>query len=170
MDTIFFSFDAETDGLYGDVFAIGAVVMRPTGDIVDSFGGVSNAQAVLSEWVRENSLPHLSDLIEYDSREALLEAFWSFYHKWRAHAVIVADVPYPVEANLLRRCVEKDLDGRMPEAPFPLIDVASILFAKGFDPLLDRMAFSGKNGRRHHPVDDAAASCLCLLKVLNLSK
>lgn len=163
----YFSFDAETDGLYGEAFAIGAAVLDSAGTIIETFSGVAGAEDVKSEWVLANSIPVLCDMPTFASRTALREAFWQFYMKWRSTSLILADVPYPVEAQLLRSCVEEDLDGRMYEGPYPLLDVASILYAKGENPLLDRLTFSGWNGRVHHPLDDAIASCLCVLKVMS---
>ena len=163
---LLFSFDAETDGLYGEAFAIGAVVVEESGRVTASFGGKCVAPGVASVWVRENCLPHLDRLPDYDSREALREAFWAFYLQYRSIAVPVADVPYPVEAQLLRACVQHDPEERTWLAPFPLIDVASAFFAKGLDPHTDRMAFSGFAGRPHDPVCDATASALCLLRLL----
>jgi len=160
------SIDAETDGLYGETFAIGAAVISAGGEVLDTFAGKAEEGRVESAWVRENSLSHLSDLPAFDTREQLRDAFWAFYLQWRERCVIVADVPYPVEAGLLRQCVMKDLPEREFLGPFPLIDLASVLYAHGLDPLLDRMAFCGRKGRRHHPLDDAIASGLCLVRVM----
>lgn len=161
-----FSFDAETDGLYGEAFAIGAVVMESGGQELDRFEGISLHEPIVNPWVCENVLPLVGGLTAYDTRKALREAFWQFYLKWRGKAIIVADVPYPVEAQLLRQCVQEALDERCFQGPFPLLDVASVLFACGEDPLVDRRAYGGYESPAHHPVEDARASCLCLFKAL----
>ena len=163
----YFSFDVETDGLYGEPFAIAAVVMNEEGRELDRFCEKCVAPGVEDPWTRENCLPYLTEIPDCESRAALRRHFWAFYSRYREECVIVADVPYPVEAGLLRRCVEENLEERKFQGPFPLIDVASVLFAKGIDPLTDRLAFSGWKGKRHHPLDDAAASALCLIKALN---
>ncbi len=163
---LFFSVDAETDGLYGEAFAIGAVVTDEKGEIRDSFCEKCSVPEVRDEWTRANCLPYLKDIPECGSREELRRDFWSFYQKYREKSIILADVPYPVEAQLFRKCVEENLSERCFQGPFPLIDVASILYASGYDPLADRMEFAGVTGDRHHPLTDAHASVLCLLKVL----
>ena len=160
------SIDAEIDGLYGEAFAIGAVVLSTSGEVLDTFVGKAEEERIKSAWVRENSLPYLLDLPAYNTREQLHEAFWAFYLRWRERCVILADVPYPVEAGLLRQCVTKDLSTRAELSPFPLIDLASVLYAHGLDPLIDRMDFCGKQGRRHHPLDDAIISGLSLIKAM----
>ena len=164
----FLSIDAETDGLYGEAFAIGAAVLSADGEVLATFAGKAEEERVESAWVRENSLPHLSDLPVFATRDQLHEAFWAFYLQRREQCVIVADVPYPVEAGLLRKCVEKNTEERAFLGPFPLIDVASVLYAHGLDPLVDRGEFCGWPGRQHHPLDDAIASGLCLIKVMKV--
>ena len=164
-----FSFDAESDGLYGEVFAIAAVVVNEACEVIESFAGKSYAADVRSPWVRDHVLPHIADLPDYPTREALREAFWAFYQAHKHGCTILADVPCPVEAGLLRACVEANLAEREFEAPFPLIDVASVLHAHGVDPLIDRMQFSGHVGRPHHPLDDALASVKCYWRLANQS-
>lgn len=164
---LYFSFDAETDGLYGEVFAIAAIVAGDNGEIVDSFLLKCVEPGVSDPWTREYCLPNLADIPSCESRAELRQRFWSFYMRWRDRCVAVADVPCPVEAGLLRACVEEDEENRRFLAPYPLIDVASVLFAHGVDPHIDRFEFSGHEGSKHNPLDDMIASAKCLLKVLN---
>ncbi|MBQ2992056.1 MAG: hypothetical protein IJD60_12345 [Clostridia bacterium] len=166
---LYLSFDAETDGLYGPVFAIGAVVLNEHGERVDAFAGAAQRELVRDPWVKENCLPNLAHLPDYPDRAALREAFWRFYMKYRGRAVIAADVPVPVEAGLLRACVEDDPQNRTFLAPYPLIDVASALFAAGVDPDIDRQAFTGYAGKKHCPLSDAHSSGLALLRALEMA-
>ena len=162
----YFSFDAETDGLYGEAFTIAAAVVDENGAVLDTFCEKCEAPGVSDPWTRENCLPYLADIPSCESRAALREHFWAFYARYRSACVIVADVPRPVEARLLRDCVEAAPKERTFQGPYPLIDVASVLFALGLDPDADRMAYSGWQGKRHHPLDDAVASALCLIKAM----
>ena len=162
----YFSLDAETDGLYGQAFAVGAAVLDERGNVLDSFCEKCVAPGITDAWTQENCLPYLSDVPDCESRDALRQHFWAFYTKYRKECVIVADVPCPVEAGLLRACVIDDEEERRFQGPYPLIDVASVLFARGVDPDVDRIAYSGWKGKRHHPLDDAVASALCLIRAL----
>lgn len=162
----YFTFDAETDGLYGQAFAIAAAVVDEQGNVLDSFCEKCVEPGIRDAWTRKNCLPYLSEIPDCESRAALRQHFWAFYMRYRDDCVIVADVPCPVEAGLLRACVEDDLETRRSQGPYPLIDVASVLFAHGIDPDVNRMAYSGYQGKRHHPLDDAVASVLCIIKAM----
>ena len=164
---LYFSFDAETDGLFGPVFAIGAVVMDQEGNILDQFTGCFIGEPVVNPWVQENCFPLPEDFAVYASREELLDAFWNFYMQHRSKCVALADTPFPVEAGLMRKCIERDLQNRMPFSPYPIIDVASIFFANGLSTETDRMEFSGYAGKRHDPLADAIASARCAIKFMN---
>ena len=49
-----FSFDMETNGLWGKGFAIGAVVYDNTGNEIDSFLAKLPDSAITDEWVKSN--------------------------------------------------------------------------------------------------------------------
>ncbi len=159
-------FDAEADGLYGEVFAIAAVAAEADGRVTDRFAAAYAVPGVTDPWTAEHCLPLPDSYVLFESREGLLNAFWDFYLRFRDDCVIVADVPYPVEADLLRACVALDTETRAELAPYPLIDAASVLFAHGIDPNIDRYEFSGASGKKHDPLSDAEASLKCLLKLM----
>src|SRR3989338_9007066 len=46
-----FSLDCESDGLSGVVFAIGVVVLSPTGEILDQFSGRVSSVPITNAWV-----------------------------------------------------------------------------------------------------------------------
>lgn len=156
----YFIFDCETDGLYGKTLSIAAVVFDSEFAPVQRFDGslLINACDLESDWVKENVYPHLS-LSErrFDTEEALLEAFWAFYTEHRGTALCIADVPVPVEAGVLRKCVLKNEAERAFLAPYPLIDAASLLFAAGIDPSTDRSTLTDRELDRHRAYDDVLA-------------
>lgn len=161
-----FCFDAETDGLYGDVWAIGAVVQD--GDTVKVFAGQIDASGLQSEWVRENVAPFVS-LPGYESARALRDAFWVFWLSHREGALCLADFGTPVESGLFRACVADDPNARQWLGPYPLHEVGTALLCAGIDPDIDRIDFSGLNDLvRHNPVDDARASLECWFKATSL--
>ena len=162
-----FVFDVESDGLYGDGFAVGAVVTDKQGNVIDSVQACS-LQNVTNEWVKENVLPHLNDIPMVDSRRTVRDTFWQFYLKWKDQCHIFSDVAYPVEANFLRQCALEN-NGEWV-APFPLLDISSVMFACGYDPLTDGESFTGSSGAKHNPLFDASVSAKKLARLIALGK
>ena len=162
-----FVFDVETDGLYGDGFAVGAVVLED-GKEVARFSGIAEPEKVKNEWVRENVIPHLDGLTEFPTRKDMRNAFWEFWMKHRDGALCFADFGSPVESGFFRACVTDDPERRMWDGPYPLHEVGTLLLAAGIDPDIDRVEFSGlKNLKKHNPVDDALASAITIDKALS---
>lgn len=156
-----FVIDAETDGLYGDVWAIGAVVLDPGGAEIAHFAAQTDPEDVTDPWVRENVLPKC-DHPRYSSRRELRDAFWAFWIGHRESALAIADCGYPVEAGLFRACVADDPAARQWLGPYPLHDVATMLLAAGIDTKSDRFRLAGIDGARvHDPLEDARASAIC---------
>ena len=94
------------------------------------------------------------------------DAFWRLWLGWKSNSVwLAADVCWPVEANFLRACIEDDPIRRTWEGPYPLIDIASVRLAAGFDPL-------GTEPRRddempaRNPLADARQSARLLAEAL----
>ena len=145
----FFVFDVEPVGLHGDVFSYGYVV-------------VENAPQM--KVVDRGSLRRV-----IGSATSLRNTFWVEWVRWRAQgAVMVADCPWPVEARFLQACID-DEPTRQAEAPYPLIDVASVLLAAGMDPIAsyDRLP---SELPKHDPVADAMQSARLLLAALNRTR
>jgi hypothetical protein len=120
-----FSFDAETNGLWGEPFSIGAVVTE-RGIPVAEFIGTCPIQGEVNQWVAENVVPQCGE-ITHPNLYSLLVDFGKFYHKHREGAVFIAHMGYIVEAYLLRLMRQHNIIGEW-EAPYPLHDVASIIY------------------------------------------
>lgn len=162
-----FSVDAEVDGLYGRAFAI-AVTVRIDGREVAKFEGRTPDSIVADSWVRENVLPAIASMaVTHDSSDALEEAFWSFWLAHREGVTVIAHCGTPVESGLFRRCVERDLDARKWQGPYPCLhDVGTLLMVAGDDPssvdkYLAKHAITVTfAGAAHHPMYDALAAAL----------
>jgi hypothetical protein len=164
-------FDVESNGLYGEGFAVGAVVSDCKGNILDKLElkSAEGEQNVTSNWVKENVLPHLGNMPVVQTNIELREAFYKFYMKHKDTCVIYSDVNYPVETNFLTAVVNDNLSEREFIMPCPLMDIANV---NNID--IDRIKFYEKKNafyiaqspatrklRKHNPLDDAIAS-LCL--------
>jgi hypothetical protein len=130
-----FIFDVESVGLYGEDFAVAWEVVRWDAQ-ARSFTRLETHFLYTEEkwaeglepnhaWVRENVSYGGGTYVV--SQYVLRELFWASWLSWKAQgAVACAEVPFPVEASFLRRCVENQLEAREWEAPYPLIDIRSI--------------------------------------------
>jgi hypothetical protein len=159
------AFDAESNGLHGPAFAIGAVLLDADGTELDAFFATSPLPEQVDPWVKQYVLPHLVGCApSHRTAREMRTAFWDWMTERSGDALVVVDCGWPVEAGLLIDCI-KDDPRRQYRGPYPLHEVASLLLAAGLDPrgdyslsVLDpeqRATF-----RKHHPVDDARASAL----------
>ncbi len=169
------SFDAESNGLHGEVFAIGAVVIdRNTGTVLETFQALTYTPNNLDAWVAENVMPALKDMrITHHRSYDMRAAFWQWLMQQKASCTIVVDCGWPVEARLLASCVVDDPTQRAGNGPYPLHEVATMLLCAGLDPLASygETVLPGESHRKHHPVYDAHVSALCARMALQqLSK
>ncbi len=157
------SFDAESNGLHGGAFAVGAVLLREDGVAAERFFARCPIDGPVDPWVRDNVLPALAiDPETHATAREMRDAFWSWLTARMVDATVVVDCGWPVEAGLLSACVADD-PSRAFKGPHPLHEVASLLLAAGLDPLasyadqvLPQSALS-----KHHPTYDAHVSALC---------
>lgn len=133
----FMVFDVESIGLHGEGFSVGWVVIDEHGEEVDA-GEIGchpdSASGPIDSrlWVRDN----VKSALSLWSPRSVREHFWWEWKQRKAEGyLLAADVAWPVEANFLSACVRENQPNRDWEGPYPLIDISSIRFAAGFDPL-----------------------------------
>lgn len=170
-----FSFDAETNGLWGDAFAISAAVYED-GKLTTSFTAYLGPDGVTDGWVKENVLPKLDGLAKtHDSYDAMLAAFAEFYLAHKKDADVIAHMGVPVEAKLLLDAHQKGLIGDW-DGPYPFLDVAGVLKAKGYDPtsvdsynkefgLMEGVS-EAEGLATHHPLYDSVAAARAYLHLI----
>lgn len=169
------SFDLETNGLHGNAFAVGAVVMSADGTVHDQFTGRCGLAEAVDDWVQAHVLPVIGDMpIKYAGYRELREAFWAWYLQAEPQAdYVLVSNGYPVEYRFLLQCQEEDIEGRYWQHPFPILDLTSLLIASGHEPgdknqLVARVIKAGKFSR-HHPLHDAKIATLTAFKALGLN-
>lgn len=156
------SFDAETNGLWGRAFAIGAVALDPSStDPIEYF----RARIPLHNpdpWVAENVIPNLSMPITHETYERMLGDFIKFLLSHKGYRCLT-HMGYIVEARLLRDAYTDKMLGDW-DAPYPLYDISGNLDQIGNDPTsVD--AYCRKNnisipGNSHDPVYDSLGTAL----------
>lgn len=170
-----FSFDAETDGLWGQAFAISAIVYEGGRETARFLARLPDT-TVTNGWVKENVLPKLADVkVTHDSFDTMLAAFAEFYKENKADADIIVHMGVPVESRVLLDMHAKRLIGEW-DGPFPLIDLAGVLKARGEDPTsVD--SYNSKYGllagrseaeglATHHPLYDAIATAVAYMHLM----
>lgn len=162
-----FSFDAETDGLWGAAFAIAALVYDAAGKEIARFIGRLPDSAVTNDWVRENVLPTLVGVpVTHGTYEALLASFVDFYMMNKQDANVIVHMGYIVETKLLRDAHETGLIGDW-DAPYPLLDVSGNLQQAGEDPTSvdgyakkHGLSVGEFEGGTHNPLYDSAVAAV----------
>ena len=163
-----FFLDAETDGLYGRFLSAAVLVTDSAGtEIEHLYAACAVAkEEISSEWVLENVFPHLCKAeIIVDSEYEMLERIWALWMKYRERAVCIADVGFPVEARLLSECVRHDLSAREFLAPFPLLDLSTMLLAHGMPWNESRRSLSGLDVAAHDPLNDVRLAAACWFRI-----
>lgn len=160
-----FSFDAETNGLWGQAFAIGALVYDETGAEIERFVDRCPIEGPVNEWVEDNVLPQIADIPEtHKDYASLLVAFAEFYLANKIDAEIIVHMGVPVESNLLSDMHSQGLIGDF-DGPYPLVDIAGNLLQVGENPTsadayIEKYALEvGKfEGGTHNPLYDSAVA------------
>jgi hypothetical protein len=166
------SVDAESWGVMGDIFWIGAVVYDEEGKEVGAFSAsvdpflCSQAEPEDTDllersntrvWLTANVFPHMKYRMHLPNGTiaSLRDGFWAWFQAVRANGEVhlLADCGLCIESRLLVDAI-KDKPERLSEAPWFVHDVATALHIAGRDP-------TGTYARRanevpaHDPVCDA---------------
>lgn len=100
--------------------------------------------------------------ITHEHRKDMLNEFWQEWVKQSSEgAALVADCCWPVETNFLSDCVRRHLSERKWQGPYPLIDLASLVFAHNLNWIA-----TGFDLHEHHPLRDARISAATLIELL----
>lgn len=154
-------FDVESTSLHGTGFAVGAVVIDGSGNVLDQFSLKSvESEKNADPWVQENVIPHLKNMLTVETTKELRTKFYEFYMKHKETCEVWSDVNFPVETNFLSDIVNDEPHERKWNMPYPLKDISVLI-----DVNIDRAEYSEIKGlRKHHPLDDAMASAMSLVK------
>ena len=123
-----FSFDAETNGLWGQAFSIAAVVKYPDGTVKEFLGRcpIDVTQYKINDWVLKNVLPQLENVpYNYDNYRSLLEGFMAFYMAEKENAQVIVHMGLPVESRLFLDAHNMGIIGDW-DAPYPLVDISAL--------------------------------------------
>lgn len=162
--------DVETDGLYGKFLTVAMVVTDWAGNELEQiYYGIRREKMHVTEpWVAENVIPKLGKYETVENEVELLQKAWRFWERYSEDAYAVCDVGYPVETRFFAACVMQDEKECAMRAPFPLIDLSSLVLAKGYDPLIKReeLIVDCENEKVHNALYDVKVSILIWRKLM----
>lgn len=167
-----FSFDAETNGLQGNAFAIAAVVKEEDGTIKEFLARCPVSEK-LDAWVEENVMPQLNNLKEtHKDLKRMLKSFAEFYLENKEDAVFIGHMVVPVESRLLIQMHQLGLIGDW-DMPYNLYDLAGMLLMAG-EPTDSVDSYNQKNGLEiptfsggtHNPLYDSYAALTAFERLL----
>jgi len=158
--SVVLSVDAETDGLWGMPFAVGAVVYDESGKEITRYVGRSNVPPT-NTWVLENVWPNTHNIPVVGDTDALLKDFADFYTRMRSQydVTVLWHMVHVVEAYLFRLLVEKGFIGEW-DAPYVPIEVSAYLQQAGYKPdsvdsyISANGLEAGYDGATHNPLYD----------------
>ncbi len=167
----FFVFDVESIGLHGEAFAFGISVLDQEGVEHSSYlyacpPDLAAGSEEDRDWCRAN-IPEIQPNVK-DPWNLRIE-FLRLWFCWaKRGAVMAADCAWPVEARFL--C---DVFGAEPylkfSGPYPLIDIGSVLMAKGINPTASFTRLPSELPE-HNPLADARQSGRVLLNLLSIPR
>ena len=164
-------FDVETNGLHGQAFAVGAVVIDVGGKTHDEFTARIKIDGLVDSWVENNVMPVISDMqISHGSYKDMCDSFWKwFVDAQRESDYTLVSNGYPVEYRFLLDCQGADIESRYWEHPFPLIDLPSLLLGLGqlSETTKGKLAAEATKNEvfsAHHPLHDAKATALTAIE------
>ena len=154
------SIDAETNGLWGQAFAIAAILADSDGKILKTFIGRCPILEPANPWVAENVLPQMGGIpITHESYQELLKDFCEFYLENKKDAQVIVHMGLPVESRLFLDAHDLNFIGDW-DAPFPLVDISAISeistsvddYCKKYNISTDPATMQGGT---HNPIYDA---------------
>ena len=165
-----FSFDAETNGLWGKAFAIAAVVTDENGKEIDQFIGRCPVQGEVNHWVSENVIPEMEDIpVTHGSYEDLLDSFIKFWMSHKENAVALVHMGHIVEAKLFRDAHDLELlwDWDAPYLWYDLCIIPEI--GESVDNYIKSNGISlpELEGGTHNPLYDSYAALYAYLHIMN---
>lgn len=161
--------DVESNGLWGQPFAVGAVRMTSGGRVIRNFAMRCNIDEVPDEWIINNEIEEmLEEFPKVDNVGELMAEFMVWY-SGEGGANTFVDTGFPVDCRFLD--IMRTSTKWQSYSPYPLYDISSIIVAAGGPPNVDRLEYAEeligeKKGNAHDPLWDAELSGLCAILAL----
>ena len=152
------SFDAETNGLWGQAFAISAVVYNEKCNELNRFSVRCPIEEEVNPWVAENVLPKMNDIPEtHNNYKDMLEDFFTFYNNYKDSVTVLSHMGHIVEAKLIRDAHNLGIIGDW-DAPYLWYDVC-LFFGDSVDNYVkEHNIHTGMEDQTHNPLYDSVVA------------
>lgn len=166
----FFVFDVESIGLHGEGFAVGGGIYVSSTALKEFKFCCLPEEAIGEqadlEWVMDN-VPDMQPTHIFAKQ--VRDAFWMEWEWARKRwpdIRMAGECVWPVEAGFLSKCIQDEIEIRKMDGPYPLLDISSIMYAAGMDPMAtyDRLS---DEVPAHDPLNDARQSARLLYMALS---
>ena len=171
----YLSLDAETDGLWGNPFAIGMIIYEviegKLRKVEETFWRLPNS-VVKNDWVISNVLPTLDFPVTHESYEEMLKDFSEKYMSEK-NATVIWHMGHIVETHLFRELHRLGFIGDW-DAPYVPVEVSALLAVVGekpdsVDAYAEKHSIEKPAGSTHNPLYDCEVAAkvfehLCLNK------
>lgn len=132
----FFIIQAQSMGLYGEIFAIGFIVINSDGEILKE--GILKCPHQLAqgldsdrEWVNKHVIAATEKITSnhisiFNTPKELYENIWEIWLEMKKQyekLYCASYIGYPIIMNLFYKCVMKNVESRQMLAPYPLLEI-----------------------------------------------
>ena len=150
------SIDAETNGLWGQAFAISALLFDAEGNPSKQFIGRCPIEEKVNPWVEENCLPKMEDIKEnYNDYKTMLKAFFDFLQE-NKDEVVLTHMGHIVESKLLHDAHQMGIIGDW-DAPYLWYDVC-LFFDDSTDKYCQENNINIGESNTHNPIYDCLSA------------
>ena len=163
------SVDAETNGLWGNPFAIAGIVYEDGSEIERICVRLPDS-AVSTPWGIKNVIPAIKKHpATHQNYEEMLKCFANFYNKHK-DSTVLWHMGHIVEAHLFREMYRIGAVGEW-DAPYTPIELSTALLHAGYEPSSEE-SYAKKNGIcldgvSHDPQYDAELAALVYFDIKN---
>lgn len=163
-------FDVESNGLHGEGFAVGWVILDCGETVSEGFASCPVKDPI--PWVQRNVIWTLPPPTHSCPKE-IRNVFWEAWEGVRDQkGSLWADCGWPVESKFLQECIADDLLFRQWDGPYPLHEIATVFHVAGLDLLEDweRLEERLEGEGSHNPLGNAKQSARLLASILRDGK
>ena len=176
--------DVESNGLFGGLIAVGAVIVTEEGKRIGQFGGYVRSwpdyEEVITPWVDENVMRHCRKQSEecppwlrmdpYDTTRTLRNTFVEWLRQHMRGAALWVDCGFPVETTFLGK-IRQALTNEGED--FVIVHEAATLLLCVSEHQTPRHVFSRveedlQRTYQHNPIWDAWVSWLCIQRAAGM--